>query len=573
MKNNLTIKFGSYTSSGIKTLNQDFNDIKIPTPNLLNTKGIVFSMADGISSSDVSQEASEICVKSFIEDYYCTSEAWSVKNSASKVIKANNFWLYSKNKENQYHLDKDKGYVCTFTNLILKSTTAHIFHIGDIRIYRIKNDEINQLTDDHRIYISNEQNYLSRAMGIDSITNIDYSAYNLEVGDIFFIATDGVYEFLKEDYLKEKITNYDGDYNELSKNIIDDALENGSDDNLSIQILKIESLPTKDANELQNEIKEKAIPEHLSEGQIFDGFEILKILSANSRSHVYLALDLENNKKIVLKAPSHELQEDEIYLETLLMEEWIAKRIHNKHVLKAYELNRNKNYLYTLFEYIEGQTLTQWMRDNPTPSLSEVRDIIDQIAKGLQSFHTLEMVHQDLRPENILIDKNGFIKIIDLGSTKVEGIVENDTFAQKTSMLGTALYSGPEFFLGDTGTNKSDIFSLAVIIYQMLSGKFPYGTNVAKANSKTAQNKLNYEPLIHKEIKIPYWFEEALKKALNINPEKRYEVLSEFIHDLKVPNKSFTKNYKPSIMEKDPVMFWKILSFGLFGLNLYLMYS
>lgn len=572
MKDNLNIKYGFYSSKGVKPINQDFNDIKIPTQDLLNTKGIVFSMADGISSSNVSQEASEVCVKSFIEDYYCTSEAWSVKNSASKVIKANNSWLYAKNRENQYHLDKDKGYVCTFTNLILKSTTAHIFHIGDIRVYQIKNNEIKQLTNDHRVYISNEQNYLSRAMGIDFLVNIDYLSLNLEKDDIYILATDGVYEFIDEQYLKNRILEFNDDYKDLSKEIIQKALENGSNDNLTIQILKIDSLPEKNANEVQNEINEKPIPDLLTQGQIFDGFEILKILSSNSRSHVYLALDIKNNKKVVLKAPSHDLQEDKIYLETLLMEEWIAKRIHNTHVIKAYKLNRNKNFLYTLFEYIEGQTLTQWINDNPNVSLSEVRNIVEQISKALQSFHTLEMVHQDLRPENILIDKNNIITIIDLGSTKVEGIVENDIYAKKTSLIGTALYSAPELFLGDTGTNRSDIFSLAVIIYQMISRKFPYGTNLAKASSKSAQNKLKYEPLNHNEIYIPYWFEESLKKALSINPQNRYEVLSEFIYDLKIPNKKFTKNYKPSLMEKEPVKFWKTLSFLLLLSNIYFMY-
>lgn len=560
MKNNLQISYGSYSSQGLKNINQDFCDIAFPKEPFLTTKGIALCMADGISSSDVSQEASQVCVQTFLEDYYCTSEAWSVKNSAMKVLSATNSWLYAKNKENQYHYEKDSGFVCTFSSLILKSTTAHIFHVGDIRIYRLRNNELLQLTTDHRTWISKEKSYLARAMGIDWVINIDYEAYSLEKEDIFLLMTDGVYEFLDEDYILDTLNEFQADYNEIAKKMIIKALDNNSDDNLTLQIVKINHLPKKDANEIQNEIFEKPIPELLNEGDVFDGFEILEVLHSNSRSHVYLAKEIKNNKKVVLKAPACDKKEDIHYLESFLLEDWIAKRINNKHVLKAYEIDRPKNYLYILTHYFEGETLTQWMRDNPQPKLQEIRPIIEQIANGLQAFHKLEMVHQDLRPDNILINKDNQIKIIDFGSTKVEGIMEIESFMEQPHLKGTALYSAPEYFLGEEGSAKSDIFSLAVIIYQMLCNDFPYGTNIAKSTTTSAQNKLKYKPLVHKEIKIPLWFEASLKKALSINPVHRYGILSEFIFDLEKPNKNLMHTHKPAIIEKDPILFWQIIS-------------
>lgn len=568
MQKNLSISYGHYSNAGVKKINQDFCDIFIPKNHLLTTKGITLCLADGISSSNVSQDASRVSVESFIEDYYCTSEAWSVKNSGTKIISANNSWLYAKNKENRFHLEKDSGFVCTFSALILKSTTAHIFHVGDIRIYKLRNKKLTQLTNDHRTWVSKEKSYLSRAMGIDSVLNIDYETTALEKDDIFLLMSDGVYEFISDEILIERISSYEGDYNELAKDLVELAIKNKSDDNLTLQIVKIENLPKKESNEIQNEIYEKPTPQLLNEDDIFDGFKVLKILSSNSRSHVYLVEDVETKNKLVLKAPSYEFKDDVAYLERFLLEDWIAKRIKNKYVLKSYELNRVKNYLYILNEYIEGETLTQWMRDNPNPKLQEVRPIIEQIANGLQAFHTLEMVHQDLRPHNILINKNNKITIIDFGATKVEGINEISTFAEQYDLQGTALYSAPEYFLGDTGSNKSDIFSLAVIIYQMLSGKFPYGTDVAKSTTKSAQNKLKYIPITHQEITIPKWFDETLKKALNINPNNRYQYLSEFIYDLKHPNKKFLSKNSPPLMEKDPVTFWKVVSFILLISNI-----
>ncbi len=102
-----------------------------------------------------------------------------------------------------------------------------------------------------------------------------------------------------------------------------------------------------------------------------------------------------------------------------------------------------------------------------------MRDIAEQIAKGLRAFHRLEMLHQDLKPENIMIDTMGTVKIIDFGSTRVAGLEETNSLITQNNILGTALYTTPEYFLGENGTVRSDIFSLAVITYQMLSGRYP----------------------------------------------------------------------------------------------------
>ncbi|GGD38751.1 protein kinase [Malaciobacter pacificus] len=570
MNKNLSISYGHYSTKGIKQINQDYHDYVIPKEPLLTTKGITVCIADGISSSNVSQEASRVSVQSFLEDYYCTSEAWSVETSGTKVLSANNSWLYAKNKENRYHLEKDSGFVCTFSGLVLKSTTAHIFHVGDIRIYKLRNNELTQLTTDHRTWVSNEKSYLARAMGIDCVLNIDYKSTSLEKDDVFLLMSDGVYEFISNETFIEKVNFYEGDLNLLSEDLVNLALENGSDDNLTLQIVKIDNLPNKDSNELVNEITEKPTPELLSEGDKIDGFEVLKVLNKNSRSHVYLIRDEKTNKKVVLKAPSHEKRDDIAYLESFLLEDWIARRINNKYVVKAYDLDRPKDYLYILTQYFEGQTLTQWMRDNPKPALQEIRAIISQIASGLQAFHTLEMVNQDLRPENILINKDNQIKIIDFGATKVEGIMEIDSFAEQFNIQGTALYTAPEYFIGEQGSAKSDIFSLAVIIYHMLSGEFPYGNDVAKSTSKSAQNRLKYKPLVHSRVKVPQWFEEALKKGLSVSSINRYNLLSEFIYDLEKPNKNFSSKHTPAIMEKDPVTFWKVVALILLIINTYL---
>ena len=137
MPRELRISIGQHSDKGRKETNQDFHGALIPDEPLLSLKGIAIVLADGISSSNVSQIASELAVKSFLTDYYCTSESWSVKTSAQRVLAATNSWLHAQTRHSQYAYDKDKGYVCTLSAMVIKSTTAHLFHVGDSRIYRV----------------------------------------------------------------------------------------------------------------------------------------------------------------------------------------------------------------------------------------------------------------------------------------------------------------------------------------------------------------------------------------------------------------------------------------------------
>src|SRR6201747_508379 len=151
MPRELKISVGQHSDKGRKPANQDFHGVLVPEQPLLGLKGIAIVLADGISSSNVSHIASESAVKSFLTDYYCTSESWSVKHSAQRVLEATNSWLHSQTRRSQYAYEKDRGYVCTLSAIVLKSTTAHLFHVGDSRIYRLSGNSLEQLTNDHRV--------------------------------------------------------------------------------------------------------------------------------------------------------------------------------------------------------------------------------------------------------------------------------------------------------------------------------------------------------------------------------------------------------------------------------------
>jgi serine/threonine protein kinase len=290
---------------------------------------------------------------------------------------------------------------------------------------------------------------------------------------------------------------------------------------------------------------------------MFDGYRIVRELHGSSRSHIYLAVDIETDAVVTIKIPSIDLRDDPSYLKRFMMEEWVARRIDSPHVLKPCLHQRKRNFLYIVSEFIDGQTLTQWMIDNPKPALETVRGIVEQIAKGLRAFHRKEMLHQDVRPDNIMIDATGTVKIIDFGSTRINGVAEAAPPGNHDDILGTAQYSAPEYFLGEAVSPRADQFSLGVITYQMLTGRLPYGSEGARARTKAQFGKLKYGPASQGDRDVPLWVDGALERAVHPNPGKRYDSLSEFLFDLRHPNANYLNISSRSLVERNPLLFWK----------------
>jgi serine/threonine protein phosphatase PrpC len=572
MPRELKISVGQHSDKGRKETNQDFHGVLIPHEPLLGLKGIAVVLADGISSSSVSRIAAESTVKGFLTDYYCTSESWSVKTSAQRVIAATNSWLHSQTRRSQYSYDKDKGYVCTMSAMVLKSATAHIFHVGDSRIYRVSGNSLEQLTNDHRVVISSQQSYLSRAIGVNPQIEIDYQALPMAQGDVFLLTTDGVHEHVGPRFIAKAIADRPADLDSAAQAIAAEAFKQGSTDNLTVQIVRIDEVPDGQASEVIGPAAGLPLPPLLEARMEFDGYRIVREVHGSSRSHIYLAVDIETDSQVIIKIPSIDLRGDEAYLKRFMMEEWVARRINSAHVLKPGPQQRRRNFLYIVTEYVDGQTLRQWMIDNPRPHLETVRDIAEQIAKGLRAFHRMEMLHQDLRPDNIMIDRTGTVKIIDFGSTRVAGVVEADPLA-RDDILGTAQYTAPEYFLGESGTSRSDLFSLGVITYQMLSGKLPYGAQVARTRTKAQQRQLTYTPAREANPEVPAWIDDVLERAVRVDPYKRHDALSEYLHDLRHPKENYNNSSFKPLLERNPLVFWKVLSLILGCIVLVLLFK
>jgi serine/threonine protein phosphatase PrpC len=559
MEGYLRVSVGQHSAAGCKPSNQDFHGVHIPEAVELQSKGIAMALADGISSSDVAHIASETAVKSFLQDYFCTSAAWSVKKSGDRVIAATNAWLASQTNRSWARYDKDRGYVCTFTGMVVKSARAHFFHVGDSRAYRVQGRGMEQLTRDHRHWISPDKSYLGRALGVNDQVEIDYHAVPVVPGDTFVLVTDGIHETLRPGEIATIIAENAEDLDAAAAAVVKSAYEQGSDDNLTVQILRVEQIPQPRLHELHQHVAELPFPPELTARSLIDGFEIVRELHISSRSYVYLAIDTETGRPVVLKVPASDVREDPVALEQFLAEEWVARRIDSPYVLRSYERSRSQNYLYVVTEYIDGQTLNQWILDNPRAQFTRVRAIVEQMGKALRAFHRHEMIHQDVRPANVMIDSVGTAKLIDFGAVKVAGISEG-IGADTETILGTQQYSAPEYFLGEGGSARSDVFSLGVIAYQMLSGRLPFGPEASLVKSRSQLNRLKYEPVYQYNRSCPAWIDGALRKALHPHPERRYAEVSEFIHDLYHPRREFVNAVRPPLIERNPEAFWKGVS-------------
>ena len=556
------IDIGQHSAKGPKETNDDSFGVLIPQPPLCETKGLAMAVADGMSSCAQPKAASETAVKSFLEDYYATHESWSVDTSVSRVLTSVNRWLYGQGAAETGH-----GLVTTFTGAVLKAGVLHVFHVGDSLLSLLRGGELRPLNRLHRITIGEKKDYLSRALGIDVAVRVEHREVPVEAGDVLVFTTDGVHDVLKDADIVRLIEENADDLNAAAKAICEAALKAGSDDNVTCQIVRIHDPGMPDEHAWHKRLAALPFPPPLEPGQVLDGLQIVRELHASARSQVYLARDKETDRLVVVKTPSPNYEDDPAYIEHFMREEWIGRLVDSPHVAKVIRRETPRTFLYFCMEYIEGPTLRQWMNDNPRPPLSKVRDIARQIVSGLRAFHRREIIHQDLKPENIKIDRDGTVKLIDFGSAHVASLEELNLPRDDRGPLATAGYVAPEALSGAKPDKRQDIYSLGVIVYEMLTGKLPYGRPLESARQAA---RAHYRPVKRFNPEVPLWMDRAIGKAVAKDPERRYRLMSEFLRDISRPNPKFETSAGAPLIERDPEAFWKWLAVASLLLNLVL---
>ena len=558
----LKVFFGGYSSAGIKDENQDAFAALVPKASELQAKGAIAALADGVSSANKAAEASQLAVTQFINEYYATPETWSTNKSAAKVLTSLNQWLFSQGGM----LGEQQQWLTTFSSLILKSTTGYIFHVGDSRISKYSGQRLEQITRDHNRKQAGSHGVLTRALGADNRLKVDVHQVDLQVGDIFMLSCDGVHDYISKKHLTNFLnslpeTPSNEDLERVSKKIVEQAVNDGSDDNVSCLLVHINTIPKRKLDEIERDLRGKAIPPALNVGMKLDGYTVRKVIHASIRSHLYLVEHEDHPQPMVLKAPSANFVDDAIYLQGFMREAWVGERVNHANVMRINSGEVKSKFLYHICEYLDGQTLSEWMHDNPKPSIAQVRDIIRQIIAALRAFQRLELVHRDLKPDNVMIDAFGQIKLIDYGTVFVASLDENQENIAETVPQGSLNYIAPETLLTMTADHRSDLFSLGVMCYEMLTGELPYKPMKRAEVTFSTYEQWQYRSSKQFRPELPLWLDFALEKATAADPRTRFQAFSELQAELSKPNSSAIEEYqRQPLLQRNPVKFWQGVS-------------
>ncbi|MCP4880896.1 MAG: bifunctional protein-serine/threonine kinase/phosphatase [Gammaproteobacteria bacterium] len=564
LQSEIKISQGRQSLAGRKAHNEDCLSFFFPQDNLFTTKGACAIIADGVSSAEAGGEAAELCVTEFINDYFDTPDIWTVKKSAQKVLTAINRSLYARSHD---YLDT-RGWLCTLSAIIMKSHTAHIFHVGDSRIYRIRDNHMECLTTDHVATLSKSKSCLSRAMGMDTKLDLDYRTLAMEQGDLFMLSTDGIHDSLSPQEIMA-IIRQTSDLNTACEMMADAAFAAGSTDNISCQLIKVEELVEDHIDSLTERLTNLPFPPDLSVGMTMDGYKIIEEIYASSRSQLYLVEDTETHKQCVMKTPSPNYEDDPDYIERFIMEEWVGARIDSPHVVKVVTSDRPKHFLYYLMDKVEGINLEKWIAENPYPRPSQAISIVKQITQGLKAFHKRETLHQDLKPGNIIIGPDMHATLVDFGSVFVAGVDEIFVPMERDRILGTMNYADPLLRLGQNTGIQGDLFSLASITYEIFTNHLPYGKALENCDNPAQLAKLRYIPADRYNPIVPIWFDRALRKGLTPELGHRYKHLDDFLQDLTHPNAEFVHDRKVQ-KQSNRVIFWQAMSLIWFIVSMFL---
>ena len=556
-----------FSEAGIKPINEDAVGFTQPAePYAFENKGVSIVVADGVSTAEAGREASHTAVERFLEEYYQTPDTWSVSGSGEKILSTINLRLF---RQSHKFTTTTKGYLCTFSAVVIKSRTLHFFHVGDSRIYLLRDGAIKQLSTDHVAIIDDNRSCLSRAIGMDNSLNLDYGHSDIRVGDRLLLTTDGVHDFVNSAQL-EALLGSDNSASQIAENIQAAAMAADSNDNLSAAVVIVESLPESNLEDYSAKLTRLPFPPDLQVGMKLDGYRVIRELFASSRSQLYLVRDelSEDGEEhyYAMKTPSRNIEEDLSAIDRFIQEEWIGRRIHSPEVVKVIHQQRARTALYYLMEYVDGIGLDKWIAGHQPPSPRQSIAIVKQIAEGLKVFHNNEAIHQDLKPANIMLCNQSVLSadprvlIVDFGSVYVAGLAELQRPLVHEGALGTASYSDPLYLLGRNPGIQGDVYALATITYELFTGHLPYGEGVEECRTAIDYDRLRYRSASQFNPQIPMWFDAALEKGVAFDLQQRYVNIDTFITDITQPN--------PAFLQADPVVeknassltLWKLLS-------------
>jgi serine/threonine protein phosphatase PrpC len=520
----LKYKLGIHSDIGKRQINEDAVGAVLPKDSLLQDRGLILAIADGVSTGGGGRVAAQTSVRSLVEDYMSTPATWDISVALEKIIHSHNSWLYKQNQQSE-----ETQMLTTLTTMVIHSNQFILAHIGDSRAYVFRQNTLHRLTQDHTHRHPDMRNVLTRAMGLDKNLHVDFIHHDTFVGDLFILMTDGIHGALSEKEIK-MILKEGKDPQEIAEKLCANAglSTKSNGDNASVIILQIEELPQRKLKEQLEQQIALPIPAKLTVGSHFEGMEVNQIVASNGVTMVYQLFHPQLNEQVLLKTLDPSRKNDRVDRSMLAHEIWLTEVLQGADEICTSRKppNGDKKHLYLLTEWIEGETLEQRLQKNPQGyKTQEIIDIGIQISKLLSKLHRRKVIHRDIKPANIIIDTAGRLRILDLGSAAAA----SDPAEVKDLHTGTPSYINPEQWEGENADQQSDLFALGVSLYELLTGKLPYGS---VEPHQIAAYERDPTPLTRYRKDIPKWLETILLKSISRKKKFRFETAEELLLSL-----------------------------------------
>jgi serine/threonine-protein kinase len=547
----MRLRYARLTTAGpVREINEDYLDFwESEDPLVREKQGSVALLADGVGGLDRGEVASRMAVEEALQVFRDTPpgtdpQATLRRMFATACTRIHDTALASK---------AGRSMATTLVASILRDRIAYIANVGDTRAYLIRKKRIFQLTTDHvattlpvklglmlerQAMASRQRSELTRTVGIEPFCQPDFAVELLEHGDFILHCTDGLHACVLNDEICEMVSGnhpYDA-----CKLLVALAEKRGGEDNISLQLLEVRdwervvnSTPPRNPSRQNPAAKPVAVsPAHeLSPGMTLDGrFDLTDLVARSNMASIFRANDRQTGEVVAIKVPLMALESDVAGFERFQREEEIGTRLNHPGVLKVVKVDAPKSRPYLVMEFLEGETLAKILEhQKPLPEPEAVR-YASRICDALDYLHKNGITHRDLKPQNIMVCRDGSLRLFDFGIARVDQ-ARRLTFAGFTPTMGTPDYMAPEQVKGRRGDHRTDIYSLGAILYEMTTGstlfegESPYVVmNARVTGDPVAPRKLNgnLTPVV----------QEIILHALERDPEKRYASAGEMKKEL-----------------------------------------
>lgn len=522
-------------------------------------RGALYAIADGVSGCDHGDRAAQYAVRGVISDYYATPETWAPGIALDKVLSAHNRWLRAQREGGHGSL------VTTLSLLALRGPRYCIAHVGDTRIYRLRNARLECLTTDHVWDHPELSHVLTRAIGMDSTVLVDYHEGDWLEGDVFLLLTDGIWAYVPEKELLHLLHLYRDEPEAAARALCEAALAAGSSDNASAIAVQTRATPSANIDQRIAGNRHLPLPGVLRAGQLIDGFRVEQVLHESRETCVYRVVDNATQDALVLKTLSS-LADDDEHRAALQMEEWLASRLPSQHFPSVRQVSvERRQHLYYLTSFHAGATLARRQRNGQHFDMHDAVALGLQLTRALGALHRFNIVHRDIKPENLHLGADSVLRILDPGVAFCPGVQERSL----QSNPGTPSYMPPERFRGEAATPSGDLYAAGVTLYHLLSNRYPYG-EIEPFQSPRFGDPV---PVSRYRPDTPLWLDNLLLRAVARDPENRFETAEEMRLALERGElQALNVQRRSPLLQQDPTVLWRTTAIFSLVLNLLLLW-